>query len=325
MRGRYVPRVMVERKDEADAAGGHEFLRVAEELRARMADGFYPVDSYLPSQTTLAREFGISRDTVQRALHVLRGEQWIESRQGKGSRVVRNRHVQSSTPRASRSRRRLTLELLIAEAFEQPEVTLDIYTLTSETLSAYLHMQAGRIRAGYIAPRRIALRLILPSAIDALPYPRGVRDGKDDERLRTRLRGIAETYTASLHKVLTELSTEKLVPSVEYEFRHAPVAPTFKLYVINGTEVLHGPYIPIVRPVMLDTGEEVEAVDVLGLGATLTHHVRDSRTDSPGATFADSMTKWFQAMWELLTDEAAVVGGTGDAQGDEARTGAGMG
>ncbi|WP_244189448.1 winged helix-turn-helix domain-containing protein [Streptomyces incarnatus] len=294
----------VERKDEPGGAGGHEFLRIAEELRARMADGFYPVDTYLPSQTTLAKEFGISRDTVQRALRALRGEGWIQSRQGKGSRVVRNQRIQSSTPRASRGRRQLTLGPLIAEAFEQPEVTMDIYTLTSESLDTHIHLQAERIRAGIIAPRRIALRLILPSAIDALPYPRGV-DRRDDERLRERLRGIAETHIASLDKVLGELHREKLVPQVSYEFRHAPFAPTFKLYVINRSEVLHGPYIPLVRPVMLDVHEEVRAVDVLGLGATLTHHVRDGRTDSPGSTFVDGMTAWFEAVWELLTDESA--------------------
>ncbi|MGW1912889.1 GntR family transcriptional regulator [Streptomyces sp. NPDC002076] len=292
-----------ERKDEA---GGHEFLRVTKELRARMADGFYPVETYLPSQATLAREFGVSRDTVQRALRALRGEEWIESRQGKGSRVVRNQRIQSSTPRASRSRRQLTLGPLIAEACEQPEVTLDIYTLTSESLDTHIRLQAERIRAGIIAPRRIALRLILPSAIDALPYPRGVEPGHD-ERLRERLRGITEAHTASLHKVLGELSAEQLVPRVEYEFRHAPFAPTFKLYVINRSEVLHGPYIPIVRPVMFETGEEVRAVDVLGLGATLTHHVRDARADSPGSTFVDGMKAWFEATWELLTDEAAAA------------------
>ncbi|AOR33541.1 GntR family transcriptional regulator [Streptomyces fodineus] len=287
-----------------DEAGGHECLRVTQELRARLADGFYPVDTYLPPQTTLAKEFGISRDTVQRALRALRGEGWIESRQGKGSRVVRNQRIQSATPRASRSRRQLTLGPLISEAFEQPEVTLDIYTLTSESLDTHIHLQAERIRAGIIAPRSIALRLILPSAIDALPHPRGAHDGKSDERLRARLRGIAETHIASLDKVLGELHTEKLVPQMSYEFRHAPFAPTFKLYIVNRSEVLHGPYIPLVRPVMLDTGEQVEAVDVLGLGATLTHHVRDGCADSPGSTFVDGMTAWFEAMWELLTDEA---------------------
>ncbi|MEU6776364.1 winged helix-turn-helix domain-containing protein [Streptomyces sp. NPDC046759] len=301
----------VERKD---AAGGHEFLRVAAELRARMADGFYPVDTRLPSQTELAKEFGTSRDTVQRALRLLRGEGWIESRQGKGSRVVRNQRVQSTTPRASRSQRRLTLGPLIAEAFEQDEVTLDVHTLTSESLDAHFRVQAERIRSKAVAPRRIAVRLILPSSVDILPHPRRLDrkyDGKYDARLRERLRGITETSTASLRKVLDELSAEHLVPEVEYEFRHAPFAPTFKLYLINRCEILHGPYIPLVRPVMFDDGEEVLALDVLGLGATLTHHVRDGRPDSPESTFVDSMASWFDATWDLLTDEAGPTPGRG--------------
>ncbi|MFG2886599.1 winged helix-turn-helix domain-containing protein [Streptomyces sp. NPDC048297] len=288
------------RKDES---GGVEFRRIAEELRVRIADGGYPLGTFLPSQNELATEFGVSRDTVQRVLRELRGEGWIESRQGQGSRVVKSRHIHSSTPRASRSRHPMTLGPLIGEAFEQSEVTLDIYTLTSESLDIHIHAQAERIRAGAIAPQRIALRMVLPSETGFLPYPRGV-DSKDDEVLQERLREITERHTASLHKVLGELRTEKLVPSVEYEFRRAPLTPAFKLYVINGAEVLHGPYIPIRRPVVLDSGEVVEAVDVLGLGATLTHHVRDTgRPDSPGSTFVASMTAWFEAVWELLSDE----------------------
>lgn len=249
----------------------------------RIADGGYPLDTFLPSQNALAKQFGVSRDTVQRVLRELRSEGWIESRQGQGSRVVRNQRIQSSTPRATRSRHPMTLGPLIGEAFERGEVTLDIFTLTSESLDIHMHMQAERIRAGLIEPRRIALRMVLPSpsAIEALPYPRG-KDSGDDARLLKRLRGIAERHTASLHKVLGELRTEKLVPSVEYEFRHAPLTPSCKLYVINRDEVLHGPYIPVERTLMLDTGEEIEAVDVLGLGATLTHHVRDGDPDSRG-------------------------------------------
>ncbi|MEU2774477.1 winged helix-turn-helix domain-containing protein [Streptomyces sp. NPDC007162] len=57
--------------------------RVSEELRLRLSDGAYPLNSYLPSQESLATEFRVSRDTVQQALRVLRTEGWIESRQGK--------------------------------------------------------------------------------------------------------------------------------------------------------------------------------------------------------------------------------------------------
>ncbi|MEV5800719.1 winged helix-turn-helix domain-containing protein [Streptomyces collinus] len=301
----------VNRKDEAR---GPESRRVAAELRVRIADGGYPPDTLLPSQHELATEFGVSRDTIQRVLRELRGEGWIETRQGQGSRVLRNQRIQSSTPRASRSRHPMTLGPLIGEAFEQPEVALDIYTLTAESVDTHIRAQAERIRLGLISPDRIALRIMLPTAVDALPYPKKA-DAKNpdpdvDARLRARLRGIAEHHIASLHKVLGELRAEGLVDQVEYEFRHTPLTPTFKLYVINRAEVLHGPYIPLIRPVVLGDGggiQEVKAVDVLGLGATLTHHVRDGRPDSPGSTFVESMTAWFEAVWTLLTDQGPAV------------------
>ncbi|GAA3139183.1 GntR family transcriptional regulator [Streptomyces echinatus] len=209
------------------------------------------------------------------------------------------------TDTAGRSRHPMTLGPLIAEAFERSEVTLDIYTLTSESVDIHIHAQAERIRANIIEPRRIALRMLLPSpaAMELLPHPRG-RDAGYDALLKDRLRGIAERHAASLRRVLGELRTEKLVPSVEYEFRHVTLTPAFKLYVLNGDEVLHGAYIPVERPVVLDTGEEVVAVDVLGLGATLTRHVRDGRPDSPGSVFVDTMTDWFEGVWTLLSEES---------------------
>jgi DNA-binding GntR family transcriptional regulator len=69
--------------------GGREFHRVADDLRVRMANGTYPLRSFLPSQRDLAEEYGVSRDTVQRVLRDLANEGWIESRQGSGSRVVK--------------------------------------------------------------------------------------------------------------------------------------------------------------------------------------------------------------------------------------------
>lgn len=155
----------------APDGGGREFQRVSDELRSRMTDGTYPLRSFLPSQRDLAEEFEVSRDTVQRALRDLVDEGWIESRQGSGSRVIKTQRIQSSTARATRSRRGVTLGPLISEAFEKPEVTLDVFTLTSESLDPHLRLQVERIRGGFIAPERIGLRLLLPSPAIPLPYP----------------------------------------------------------------------------------------------------------------------------------------------------------
>lgn len=284
-----------------EGAGGREFQRVADELRGRMTDGTYPLRSYLPSQRDLAEELGVSRDTVQRALRELADEGWIESRQGSGSKVIKTQRIQSSTAKATRLRRGATLGPLISEAFEQREVTLDVSTLTSESLDAHIRLQAERIRGGFISPEHIRLRVLLPDATLPLPYPR-VKDDRDDPRLRERLRTITERHTESLESALRDLQTEGLVPSVDVEIRHAPLTPTFKLYLFNGVEALHGPYAVIERRIRLDSDEDITALDVLGLGATLTHHVKDEQADSAGTVFVESMQKWFDSVWGLLSE-----------------------
>lgn len=281
--------------------GGREFQRVADELRARMTDGPYSPGAYLPSQRDLADEFGVSRDTVQRALRELVDEGWIESRQGSGSRVIKTQRIHSPTPKATRSRRGITLESLISEAFEQPEVTLDVYTLTSESLYWRIQQQADRIRGRSISPGRITLRMLLPAETQSLPYPR-VKDDKGDTRLRERLHDITQRHTESLRESLGALKTEGWVPSVDVEIRRAPLTPAFKLYLFNGAEALHGPYEVIERKIELESGEEITALDVLGLGATLTHHVKDDEPNSSGSVFVGSMQKWFDSVWNLLSE-----------------------
>lgn len=298
-RKRYVP-VVAGRGGES-GGGGREAQRVADELRARIGH-VYPLHSFLPAQRALAVELGVSRDTVQRALRELVNEGWIESRRGSGSRVVKVQRIQSSTAKATRVRGQVTLAPFISEAFEQPEVTLDVYTLTSESLDAHIRLQSERIRGGFISPQRITLRMLLPNPSLPLPYPR-VKENPSDSRMRTRLRAITETHTASLVGVLRDLETEAQVPSVDVQVRHAPLTPTFKLYLLNTVEALHGMYEVIERRLELGDGEVVRALDVLGLGATLTHHVKDpADAGAPGTVFVDSIQQWFDSVWNHLAE-----------------------
>lgn len=276
-----------------------EAQRVADELRARIGH-LYPLHSFLPAQRALAVELGVSRDTVQRALRELVNEGWIESRRGSGSRVIKVQRIQSSTAKATRVRGQVTLAPFISEAFEQPEVTLDVHTLTSESLDAHIRLQSERIRGGFISPQRITLRMLLPDPSLPLPYPR-VKEDPDDSRMRTRLRAITETHTASLLGALRDLQTEGLVPFVDVRIKQAPLVPTFKLYLFNAVEALHGMYEIIERPLELEAGEVVTALDVLGLGATLTHHVKDpAGAGAPGTVFVESMQQWFDSVWNHL-------------------------
>lgn len=276
---------------------------MAEVLRTRMTDGTYTVTSFLPPQRELTEEFGVSRDTIQRALRELADEGWIVSKQGSGSRVIKTQRIQSSAPKAVKSRHGATLSRIISSAFEEPEVTLDVYTLTAESLDAHIRIQVERIHAGEISPERIAVRLLLPDTEQGpLPYPR-VKGDKEDLRLQERLRAISRRHTASLRGSLKDLRTEGLVPSVGFEIRQTPLVPPFKLYIINRQEALHGMYDVIERHIELDDGEVVTALDVLGLGATLTHQVKDDDdANSPASVFVDNMQAWFESVWTRLSE-----------------------
>ncbi|MCC9710574.1 GntR family transcriptional regulator [Streptomyces sp. MNU76] len=282
--------------------GGSKFERVLETLRARIADGTYPVGSSLPPQRQLVEELDVSRDTVQKVLTRLNEEEWVESRRGSGTRVLGAQQVLSSRPSAAWRDGRMTLRSFFDHAFEQREVLLDIHTLTSESLSTHIRLQAERIRDGEVAPERIVLRMLLPRESMPLIYPT-VKGHADDLRPQKRLRDITRIHESLLREALEDLRREGFVPDVEVEIRHVPLTPTFKVYLLNRSQALHGFYVLVERMIPVGDGEEVEARDVLGLRATLTHHMKEGDPSSSGAVLVDAAQAWFDSVWNLLTDE----------------------
>ncbi|WP_327662257.1 MULTISPECIES: winged helix-turn-helix domain-containing protein [unclassified Streptomyces] len=283
------------------ASGGKEVFRVVEELRSRMAGGVYPLGSLLPAQRGLAEEFDVSRDTVQRALKQLRAEGWIDPKQGSGTRVIRAQAVQSYTARAA-VEGRVTLRGFFDEAFAGPEVVLDVFTLTSESLDMQVKGQIERIRLGEVGPRRVAIRMLIPDETLDLPYPRALDDpdGRFTAQLKERLLEITRRHSASMQVELRQLEAEGLVDSASIEVRHVMLTPTSKLYLVGGEQALHGPYKVVERPIVLDDEVTVDALDVLGLGAQLTHYVQDDNPDSRGSVFMESWQSWFNSVWEHL-------------------------
>ncbi|MCI3272065.1 GntR family transcriptional regulator [Streptomyces cylindrosporus] len=276
-------------------------------LRARIADGKYPVGSHLPTQRALANEFGVSRETVQKVLAELKSEGWVESRQGSGTWVVEP-PIHSLIQPPSAPRLRAALGPFVARAFAQPAVRLDVFTLTSESLDAHIRLQAERIRLGEISPEHIQLRILLPADSVDLPYPRAHKSAGSqfdtaeiDRRLQSRLRDITRRHTSSLRAALRDLETEGLVPSVEVEVRQITLAPPFKLYMLRDVEALFGPYQVVKRSILLEDDTEIDALDVLGLGSTLTRHVNDpGDPNATGSVFMESWQAWYDSWWELL-------------------------
>ncbi|WP_394432866.1 GntR family transcriptional regulator [Streptomyces sp. SGAir0957] len=283
------------------SSGGSAVFRVVEDLRARMAGGDFPLGGPLPAQRQLAEDYDVSRDTVQKALLQLRDEGWVESRQGSGTRVVKAQQVQSYTAKAAKEGR-VTLREFFDEAFTQEEVALDVFTLTSESLDTQVRGQIERIRSGESRPTAISVRMLLPSESLDLPYPRALKDesGRLTARLQKRLLGITHRHSGSLQTYLRQLQAEGLVESARIEIRHVDLAPAFKLYLLNGAQALHGPYEVLERPIVLSDKETVEALDVLGLGAMLTHYLKDANPDSRGSVFMAAWQAWFDSVWTRL-------------------------
>ncbi|WAZ25922.1 GntR family transcriptional regulator [Streptomyces cinnabarinus] len=271
--------------------------RIVETLLSRMADGTLTVGDRLPTQRDLAREFEVSRDTVQRALRELADLGYIEARQGSGTRVVRPlvAHEQSAGTR----QRPMRLASRLSTAFEQYVVTLDVFALTGESLDPHLRLNAERVREGHIQPESISVRMLLPRIDEQfrLLTPVG---GTPDPRPLDRLRRIKELHTASIKHTLHELHTERMVQNVSFECREIPVVPMQKLYLVNGSEVITGFYQVIERPVLLDTGEQLQVHDVLGLGATLHHHSATGDGEHPdphSVAVVARAQRWYEHMW----------------------------
>ncbi|MGW9023088.1 GntR family transcriptional regulator [Streptomyces sp. NPDC055722] len=71
------------------------YRQIADALRARISDGTIPVGRRIPSLVQLEQEFHVARDTLRKAIAVLRDEGLVETVSGMGVYV---KAVPSSDP-----------------------------------------------------------------------------------------------------------------------------------------------------------------------------------------------------------------------------------
>ncbi|MDX3642485.1 GntR family transcriptional regulator [Streptomyces sp. MB09-02B] len=67
------------------------YRQIADNLRARIADGTIPTGRRIPSLVELEAEFGVARDTLRKAVKVLKDEGLVETVTGMGVYVVDGR------------------------------------------------------------------------------------------------------------------------------------------------------------------------------------------------------------------------------------------
>ncbi|GAA2270617.1 hypothetical protein GCM10010234_01170 [Streptomyces hawaiiensis] len=172
-------------------------VAIAEALREEILSG-----GSLPSQRLLAERFGVSRDTVQRALRELASMGLVEFRQGRGTVVARTGQGGD-----------VTLGSVLGSAFTAGEVGVDAVVSSPARLLAALRPQVRRINDGEVAPGSIRVRVL-----------RMGDQGSGDE-------------TEELRHLLED--TLDLVPGgVSFELRSSASPPPTELYLINDRTVL---------------------------------------------------------------------------------------
>ncbi len=65
-----------------------KYDQIYAELRARIEQQEYGFQELLPSENTLVKEYGCSRNTVRRAIGRLADEGYVQSLHGKGVRII---------------------------------------------------------------------------------------------------------------------------------------------------------------------------------------------------------------------------------------------
>nr|WP_245186840.1 GntR family transcriptional regulator [Enterococcus larvae] len=66
-------------------------MDVAEQIKADILSGKYPVGSLLPTESELEEIFEVSKITVRRAIEILADEELLEKKSGKGTTVLSNK------------------------------------------------------------------------------------------------------------------------------------------------------------------------------------------------------------------------------------------
>jgi DNA-binding transcriptional regulator YhcF (GntR family) len=280
------------------------YRRIAEELRDEIRNGRYPVGQQLPTQQSLVKRFDVSRATVQRALDELRQGGYIDSQQGRGSYVLRRSEGRVPPVRQQEpAEAGVSLGEHIAAAFEADHVTLDAFTLTTETLNQAVQPSLMRIRAGELRPQSITVRVLLPSLEAVLALPRNANDPADQRPL-ARLHELVKAHAVSFESSIRALARKdrKLVPEVNIERRAVAVTPLQKTYLLNGTEALTGYYRVVKRDEWFGD-EQVSIYDVLGLEAKLFHHSSGNVEGGPmSAAFVKETAQWFESLWSTIAE-----------------------
>jgi DNA-binding transcriptional regulator YhcF (GntR family) len=264
--------------------------QIANKLRAAILTRKLGPGDKLPSQPELAARYGVARETVKRALELLRADRLIVTRQGSGAFV------------RAQTQRPVELRPHIEAAFERPHVSVDFAGFSGETLRDAISEVLDKVRAGRLAPHSITLRVLLCDMSGPTALPARAETQADDPVVRERADRIMRRTADSILDQVHELADLGLVPAVNVAVRVHSATPLFKLYVLNNEEVCFGFY-PVVERTVSIKGEPTAIYDLMGKDVPLFHYAVTDDEAAAGTQFVESSRAWFDSMWNSIARE----------------------
>ncbi|MFI6288065.1 GntR family transcriptional regulator [Streptomyces sp. NPDC051018] len=272
---------------------------VAGILRDRIRTGALRGGSRMPTQNTLADEFGVERRTIRQALELLRDDGLITAAvKGAPARVVPSspgRDTSVEEPQLTDA----GLGPRILEAFRSPDVLVDAVCLTSESLNLALAEPLRLIRTGRLSPRSVKIRILLPSRDLAMAFPRAVEESGDDRGVHQRWLSLRNSHGKVLVSSFEALRTLHGL-DVEVTLKALPFTPTFKVYLLNGTAALFAYYNVEEREESID-GTLTTIYDTLGGNSKLFRFVRG--TGARDDAYVTESQEWFDSLWGTLAKD----------------------
>jgi DNA-binding transcriptional regulator YhcF (GntR family) len=264
--------------------------QIANKLRAAILTRKLGPGEKLPSQPELAARYGVARETVKRALELLRADRLIVTRQGSGAFV------------RAQTQRPVELRPHIEAAFERPHASVDFAGFSGETLRDALSEVLDKVRAGRLAPESITIRVMLSDMSGPIALPARAETQSDDPVVRERAERIMRRAADGILDQVHELGDLGLVPAVNVAVRVHNAAPLFKLYVLNSEEVFFGFY-PVVERTVSIKGEPTAIYDLMGKDVPLFHYAITDDEAAAGTQFVESSRAWFDSMWNSIARE----------------------
>lgn len=261
--------------------------QIANKLRAAILTRRLEPGDKLPSQPDLAARYGVARETVKRALELLRAERLIVTRQGSGAFV--------------RAQTQLAVELRphIEAAFDRPHVSIDFAGFSGETLRDALAETLDKVRVGRLAPETIAVRVLISDMSAPMALPARAETQSDDPAVRERAERITRRAADGIIDQVGELGDLGLIRSATVEVRMHRASPLFKLYILNGEEVFYGFY-PVVERTVSVKGEPMAIYDLMGKDVPLFHYAVTDDDASHGTQFVEASRQWFDSVWSTI-------------------------